>query len=263
MVNLFRGRGRQKPQRDQQMPNTTQVLPETNWANDPMLSGIPAAGRVVVTISRQFGSGGAEIGRILAKECGLDYIDNEIIDEVARRLVVDPQQVANKDEQTTGMAGNILEAIQSSHLFNVNYSTFFGTEMTPGQSKIRELAYLHLTQKVILEAAAQGNAVIVGRGSQFLLHNMPRTLHLYVFAPLPNRIVNVMNHLHLNRSQAEDLIEQRDSEFSTYQHHYYGSDGQQPDLYHLLINTSLFPLELAANLVQQSLPLLEKIGQDH
>jgi len=262
MVNLFRGRGRQKPQREQPVTNATQVLPETNWADDPMPSGVPAAGRVVITISRQFGSGGAEIGRILAKECGFDYVDNEIIDEVARRLVVDPQQVANKDEQTTGMAGHILEAIQSSHLFNVNYGAFFGTESTPDQSKIQELAYLHLTQKVILEVAAQGNAVIIGRGSQFLLHHMPRTLHIYVFAPLPDRIENVKLHFHLNQLQAKDLIEQRDSEFSSYQRHYYGSDGQQPDLYHLLINTSLFPLDLAANLIQQSLPLLEKMGQD-
>jgi cytidylate kinase len=227
-----------------------------------MPPGIPAKGRVVVTISRQFGGGGAEIGRIVAKKYDLNYVDQEIIDEVARRLVVDPKQVAHKDEQTTGMAGHILEAIQSSHLFNVNYNTFFGSETTPDQSKIREQAYLHLTQKVILEAATQGNAVIVGRGSQFLLHNMPRTLHIYIFAPLPFRLENVMNHFHLNRTQAKDLIEQRDSESSTYQRYYYGSDGQEPSLYHLLINTSLFPYELAANLIEQSIELIKEINKD-
>ena len=55
---------------------------------------------MVVTISRQFGSGGAEIGRIVARECALEYVDHEIIDEVAQRLGVNTQQVEHQDEQT-------------------------------------------------------------------------------------------------------------------------------------------------------------------
>ncbi len=257
MAQLFRRRSQQNLPQGKH-PAETQVLPETMWADEPMPSGIPPQGSVVVTIARQFGSGGSEIGYMLAQESELNYVDQAIIDEVARRLGVNVQQVARWDEQTAGVVGHILEAIQSSNPFTVNYSTLFGERRTPAQS--RDLAYLCLTQKVVLEAATQGNAVIVGRGSQFLLHNAPRTLHIYVFAPLPYRISSVMQHFQLDHDQAEALIEQHDYEHDMYLRHYYGTDGHQPGLYHLLINTSLFSFEMAANLIKQALPLAKEIG---
>lgn len=254
---LFRGRDQQKPQTGKQAA-ATQVLPETIWTDSTLPSGIPPRESVVVTISRQFGSGGTEIGRIVAQECGLNYIDQEIIAEVARRLGVDEQKVARQDEQTSGTVGHILKAIRSSNPFTLHYNTFFGSEMAPEESK--ELAYLYLTQKVILELATEGNAVIVGRGSQFLLHNLPRTLHIHIFAPLPYRIENVMKSFQLDHTRAEELIEQRDYEHDSYARRFYGSDWQQPSFYHLLINTSLFSFELAAGLIIQALPLAKEIG---
>lgn len=260
MSYLFRGRGEGKDKdkrspREEKKPGSTQVLPETTWHNEVMPSGIPAEGHVVVTISRQFGSGGAEVGRMVAHESGLQYVDHEIIDEVARRLGVNVESAARLDEQTAGTVGHILEAIQSSNPFTMNYGTLFNPTQVPAQSS--ELAYLRLTQKVVLELATEGDAVIVGRGSQFLLHSSPRTLHIYIFAPLPYRIENVMKHLQLQRTEATQLIERRDYEHDSYLRHYYGSDGHQPGLYHLLINTSLFSIELAASLIQQALPIVK------
>ncbi|HLJ35247.1 MAG TPA: cytidylate kinase-like family protein [Ktedonobacteraceae bacterium] len=257
MAYFFRGRNQQRAQRSQQQ-GLTQVLPETIWVNDPLPSGVPPEGSVVVTISRQFGSGGAEIGRIVARESALDYVDHEIIDEVARRLGVNAQHVEHHDEQTSGTVGHILEALQSSNPFAINYSTLFGPTPSPTQS--RDGAYLHLTQKVVMEVATRGNSVIIGRGGQFLLHNSPRTLHIYVFAPLAYRIENVMHHFQLPHEKAVQLIERRDYEIDGYLHHNYGSDGHQPNLYHLLINTSLFSFELAARLVREALPLAKTIG---
>ena len=252
-MHLFRGRDQHNKKASE-----TQVLPETTWADEDMPSGIPPEGSVVITISRQFGSGGTHIARIVAQESQLNYVDQEIIDEVARRLGVDVQQAARGVEQTSGTVGHILEALQSSNPFTLNYNTFFGPNVAPAQSK--EFAYLRLTQKVILELAAQGNAVIVGRGSQFLLHNAPRTLHIYFFAPLPYRIENVMKHFQLDHARAAELIEQRDYEFDTYARHFYGADRHQPSFYHLLINTSLFSFDLAASLIQQALPLAKEIA---
>src|SRR5437667_12309887 len=164
MSYLFRGRG-QNPQQDKKQRAVTNLLPETSWNIDPLPSGIPPEDKVVVTISRQFGSGGAEIGRIVAQKSGLLYVDHEIIDEVARRLGVNVEQAARQDEQTAGAVGHILEAIQSSNPFTMNYATLFTPAQMPAQSS--ELAYFRLTQKVILELATEGNVVIVGRGSQF------------------------------------------------------------------------------------------------
>lgn len=257
MVQLFRGRGQQKQPQSEQ-PLVTRVLPETSLATGEMPSGIPPEDSVVVTISRQFGSGGSEVGHITAQKSGLNYIDSEIIDEVARRLGVEAEQVAHQDEQTSGTVGHILEAMQLGNPFVVNYSTLLGQNQGVSQSK--EAAYFHLTQMVVLELATEGNAIIIGRGAQFLLQNLPRTMHIYIFAPLDFRIENIMKSHKLDHAQAADLIEQRDHEHDMYLRHYYGADGRDPGLYHLLINTSLFSFELAADLIQQAVPLAKKIG---
>ncbi|GCE19908.1 cytidylate kinase-like family protein [Dictyobacter kobayashii] len=231
----------------------TRVLPETAMAADPMPSGIPPQGSVVVTISRQFGSGGSDIAHMVAQEAGLNYVDQKIITEVARRLNVDMEYATRQDEQTTGLSSNILEALRSSNPFNVHYMY----PASKAQSQSQELAYFHLTQRVILELATQGNAIIVGRGSQFLLHNNPRTLHIHIFAPLEYRIDYVMRQYQLNRLAAREMIEQRDDEQASYLRRYYGVDGRRSNFYHLLINTGLFSFESATNFICQALPVVK------
>lgn len=256
---LFRGREQHLSQPGKGTAQT-QLLPETTWNDEPMPVGVPEEGKVVVTISRQFGSGGSSIGKIVARESGLLYLDSEILNEVAERLGVNIEQVASQDEQTAGTARHILEALHAHTPFHLNYGTLFNPPAgkTPVQSQ--ELAYFRLTQQVVLELATKGDVVIIGRGSQFLLHGAPRTLHIYIFAPLPYRIENVMKHLHLTRTQAVELIERRDGEHENYLRHHYGADGTQPGLYHLLINTGLFSFELAAHLIEQALPVVREIG---
>ena len=255
-MSLFRGSVQPEQQaRKGSVEKETRVLPETAWQGEPMPTGVPPVETVVVTISRQFGSGGAAIAHLVAQKSGLQYVDYEIINEVARRLGVDVEQAAQQDEQTAGMVGHLLEAVRASNPFNVGYNTLL--QPTPTLTQSKEQAYLQLTQRVILEAASQGNAVIVGRGSQFLLHGVPRTLHISIFSPLPQRVENIMQRFHIDRAQATRLIEQRDYEHQSYLRRHYGSDGHQPDLYHLLINTGIFSFELAADFICQALPVVK------
>src|SRR5581483_1060418 len=127
----------------------------------------------------------------------------------------------------------------------------------------KEQAHLQLTQRVILEAASQGNAVIVGRGSQFLLHGIPRTLHISIFSPLPQRVESIMQRSNLDRTQATRLVEQRDYEQQSYLRRHYGSDGCQSDLRHLLTNTVSFSFALAAALICQAPPLVTAFKEVH
>jgi cytidylate kinase len=257
-VSIFRGRTQPKTPPTPRHA-TTEDLPESAWVDDALSSGIPPEESVVVTISREFGSGGAEIGRIIAQESNLTYIDSAIIDEVARRLGVDVAKAARQDEQTSGNFRHIAAAIQAYHPFSIQYGTLLQQHLSPLESS--ETAYLHLTQTVIRELATEGNVVIVGRGSQFLLHNAPRTLHIYVFAPLPDRVATVMERFHLSHKEALALVERRDYEYKAYQSHYYGSDGSQPGLYHLLINTSLFTPTVAAKFVCEALPVIQHMNE--
>ena len=256
MVHLFREK--ESTQKPVKPPEATQLLPETAWAQEPMPSGTPPENAVVVTISCQFGSGGYDIARLVATEGDLNYVDNAIILDVAHHLGVDIQQATHEDEQTSGVVRRILEAIHASNPFTISYKSFFDPSTV--LAHWNELAYLRLTQRVILEMATQGNVVITGRGSQFLLHNAPRTLHISIFAPLPYRIANIQQEFHLNKTTATRLIEQRDYEQDSYLRRYYGNNGHQPGIYHLLINTSLFSPTLAVNMICESLPLVKEIA---
>ncbi len=245
MLNLFRGRGQQHPQaKDTQQ--ATRLLPETPLIDEGMPSGIPPEGKVTVTLSSQFGSGGAEIGRIVAQECGLLYLDLNV------------EQAARQDEQTVGTVRHVLDALSSNSPFAVNLNTLLNPTKLPAQSQ--ELIHWQLTRRVILELATAGDAVIIGRGSQFLLHRAARTLHIYVFAPLADRIENVMKHVQVDRARAARMVEKRDYEREAYLRRYYGSNQDRPELYHLLINTGLFPFDLAADLIKQTLPLAKAFG---
>ena len=258
MGYLFRGRTQPKSVVDEQ--KATKILPETLWS-EPLPTGTPPEDTVVVTLTRQFGSGGDEIGRMVAEACHLQYIDYQIIDQVARHLGVDTQHAEQRDEQSSDMVSHMLQAIRSSNPFSVSYTTLFNN--LNNQEQTQESSFLHFTQKVLLEIASQGNAVIVGRGSQFLLHNAPRTLHISIYCPLPYRIENVMKQFKLSHEEAKLLIEQRDNEQDSYLRRYYGSDGHQTGLYHLLINTGLFSHRLAVELIIQSLPVIKAIGTEN
>ncbi len=253
---LFRGRegGSAK-----QSTSTTRRLPETGEMESDAPAGVPEGEKIVVTIARQCGSGGSEVGRILARRANLHYLDHEIIDEVARRSGVAVEQIENQDEQTSGPLGYMLEALTSNALFNLNYSKVLQHQAVNLPTLTQEQAYFRLTQRVVLEMASAGNAVIIGRGAQFLLRGLPRVLHVYIFAPLARRIENIQELFQLTRAEAIEFIERRDGETENYLRHYYGSNGTQPELYHLLINTGLFSFETAADLIVQALPFAREI----
>jgi CMP/dCMP kinase len=259
MSYVFRGRAKHTRQKKEQRA-VTNMLPETTWNTEPLPHGIPPENKVVVTISRQFGSGGAEVGHIVAEESGLLYVDQAIIAEVAKRLGINEEQAARQDEQAVGEVGHILDALRSSSPFNLHYNYLFKPGNVPTQAQ--EIAYLRLTQRVLLELASEGDVVIIGRGSQFLLHGAPRTLHIYIFAPLDVRIEQVMHLYRVNRASAKEMIERRDYEHNAYLGRYYGGNQHQPYLYHLLINTGLFTYELAANLIHQAIPLVKKMNHE-
>ena len=239
--------------------SVTGVLSETTEEHAIMPAGVPGGDKIVITIARQCGSGGSEIGRILAREGGLYYLDHEIIDEVARRSGVTVEQIESQDEQTSGPLSYVLEALNTNMPFNLNYSRILRPPIRNAPNQTYEQAYFHLTQRVVLEMASSGNTVIIGRGGQFLLRGLPRVLHVYVFAPLPRRVENISQHFQLTRSKALEFIERRDGETENYLRHYYGSNGTQPELYHLLINTGLFSFATAADLIVQALPLAKEI----
>src|SRR5438876_7203983 len=124
MISRRRGRGQPQEQKEQV---ATQLLPETMWAgNEKIPSGTPPENSVVVTISRQFGSGGDAVGRLLAQQSNLQYIDRQFIDEISLQLNTEPAQPTKLSTPPSDLAGQIIEAVQVSNPFVANYSSPLG-----------------------------------------------------------------------------------------------------------------------------------------
>src|SRR5436190_15496671 len=136
----------------------------------------------VITITRQYASGGSEVARLVAAELGWDVIDNEFVDEVARRAGLPPDAVAQREERAPGLLERLARTLAAG-----SPEMFIATAGVP-RVEPDEAAIVQLTERVIAETAAQGRIVLVGRGAQAVLAQRPDALHAYVVAGKPWRI---------------------------------------------------------------------------
>src|SRR3989441_7864830 len=143
----------------------------------------------VITVGRQFGAGGATVGRMLADELKADFLDSKIIDEVARRLQLPKEEVEAEDEQPGSLLARLLVALGSAStepLIPPEATAWNPPNVAPTFDTRK--AVLQITQHVIEEAARSGNVVIVGRGGAYILRDEPKALHLLLRAPEPVRV---------------------------------------------------------------------------
>ena len=110
-------------------------------------------------------------------------------------------------------------------------------------------AYGELIRRVILEYAQAGNVLIAGRGGQVVLKDFANALHVRIHAPEDLRILRLTERLGLDQKEAERQIHQADKERVRYMKHFYDAKWDDPDLYHLVINTGKVSLDLATQII--------------
>jgi cytidylate kinase len=199
----------------------------------------------IVTISRQFGAGGSSVAAIVAAELGAEILDKKLIDEVATRLTLDPSQVEAEAERPR----TLLERLVRS------FSTLepgIGSGWTPPYpdplfDPRKEIT--HLTEQVIREVASSGNAVIVGRGAGFVLHDRADVFRVFLRAPEANRIKVLMARFGLSELEARRKMHEADSHRAAYIHQLYGRDWCDSDEYDLVVNTGRIGYQATAELI--------------
>jgi len=110
-------------------------------------------------------------------------------------------------------------------------------------------AYGELIRRVILEYAQAGNVLIAGRGGQVVLKDFANALHVRIHAPEELRILRLVERLGLDQKEAERQIHQADKERVRYMKHFYNAPWDDPDFYHLVINTGKVSLDLATQVI--------------
>ena len=134
--------------------------------------------KIILTIGRQFGSGGREIGQRLAQELGIAYYDSELISEAARQSGLCEEVFQKADERAaTGL----------SYAFTMGYSSFMGGAFTPYNSVLSNDGLFKL-QSDAIRRLAERSCVMVGRCADYILRDHPRRFNVMIYAPLAERI---------------------------------------------------------------------------
>lgn len=202
----------------------------------------------VVTIAREYGSGGAEVGRRVAELLGWELVDRQIIERVAAIGEMDRVWAAEADEQSCAWWERVLNGFRHG-----------GPEVYVGgvaDTGVDRDSLQQFTARVIEEASRMGNCVIVGRGSQCVLRNEPKALRVLVYAPMGEKLER-LKHRHPHERDLQGLQRRVDAERIRYVQNYFGFDSRDRGLYHICLNSTL-GLDACAELIVSVIHLSEK-----
>jgi cytidylate kinase len=195
----------------------------------------------IVTISREYGSGGGEIAARLARQLGWRLVDHEVVAQVAQALGVSEAEAESHDEHVDSLAMRLL-----SGLSIVQTPIPIGV---PVPLDIDSDSYDQARRAAVLGAAATGQVVIVGRGAQVLLAGRPDVLHVRIIAPLDARIAYVMRREKLDHPAAAARIGHKDQDRVHFLQGVHQRNPTDAHLYDLVVNTGAIPLDQVVDLL--------------
>jgi cytidylate kinase len=202
----------------------------------------------VVTIAREYGSGGAELGRLVASKLGWEFLDRQLVDRVARIAGLDPKTAARLGEKAHRWWQWVLAGMSHGALYSYSVPDGLG---------VIDEGFVHgITMRLIQGAADSGKCVIIGRGAQVFLHGRTDVFNVLAYAPIEERIRRLRAR-HENRVDVQALIKQVDGQRAKYVREYYRRDWLDKTLYDLCINTAL-GLEVAAELITTAIGIVKK-----
>lgn len=199
----------------------------------------------LVTVAREYGSGGSDLARALGRTPGWKVLeDREIVRRVARELGVPERDVAARDERVATLAerlGNSLAGVFPELL------------LPPDAPEIDEDAVAEASAQVLRDAAEDPPVVVVGHGGMCLFAERPDAFHIRVTAPFEHRVGAVSVRLDLARDAAAEEIRARDRQRAAYVRRRFGVEWDDSTLYHLVLNSERIAPRRGAELLR---PLL-------
>ena len=196
----------------------------------------------IVAISRQFGSGGAWVGRAVAQQLGFQYADREILAAAARELNVQAADLEPMEERTA----SIWERIGTLFALGAPDTPF----VPPTLRSVTESLLFDVEQQVIKSLAAHGNAVLVGRGAAHTLPESADVLRVFLHAPLQNRITLAMTEYGFtDRAEAEAVVRDSDGARANFVKTLTRKNWCDATLYDVTLDTSVVGLERAVDIL--------------
>lgn len=205
----------------------------------------------VITISRQYGSGGTTIAGRLCEALNYRYLDKVLITQVAAEVGVSGHELARLTEEQLRFK-NFLE-----RLFLPGRHGIVRAELRPADSEkaetlstmLDDTRCANLVRQALLAAYEQGNVVIVGRGGQAVLGKLPNAFHVRIEAPMPDRILRIQGQEKVDAETALEMAQRHDRLSDQYLKRLYNVQWDDVTLYHMVVNTGKWDLEVATRMI--------------
>lgn len=180
--------------------------------------------RCIITIGREYGSGGREIGEKLAERLGVSFYDRNLLNLAAQQSGISEEQFSEKDERAER-----------------RYFTY-------GAENLSEELF-HLQSQIMLDKAREESCVIVGRCSDIVLKNYAHAVHIFIYADEEDKIIRIRERNNLDEIKARKLMRQTEKIRSSYYHYYTDSEWGSRENKDLLINSSKTGIDGAVELI--------------
>ncbi len=184
----------------------------------------------IVTIEREYGSGGGEIAQSLATQLGWKLWDQLLTEEIARLANCPKAVVEVREERTDPLYYRLFKSfLRGSYEGSLNAHKL---------NLVDSETILKITERVVQHAAKIGNSVIVGRGSQHFLRDRPDALRVFLYAPTENKVRRLLAR-GKSEKDAQQLVDTIDRERADFVQKYFGVEWPDRAIYHAMINTAI------------------------
>lgn len=219
----------------------------------------------VITVSSQYGGGARDVSRRLAREMGLEYVDQTVLVDASRELGRTVTEVAARDERTDSLrrrlghflqralersaAGGAIDPMMGAGNLELMLSQSY-QELSEGSSGVvDDRAVLGTTSEIIISVAQRGDVVILGRGGQMILRDLPGVTHVQLVAEPSVAVQRVSEWESIDAEQAERRIEEFNKGRADFHRKFWQVDVWSPILYDVVINTTNVTYGQASRLI--------------
>lgn len=191
----------------------------------------------VITISRQYGSGGRFVGRKLAEKLGIPFYDNELISIAAKESGYAESLFANAEKNTT------YSLLYSLSMFGTSTGGMYGLPLS-------DKVFL-IQSDIIKQIADKGPCVIVGRCADYVLREREDVIHFFLHSDIESRIARSMKYYGLEEKKAKEAIEKTDKKRAAYYNYYTGERWGDIKNYHLSLNTDSVGIDGCVDILEK------------
>jgi len=184
----------------------------------------------IITIEREYGSGGGEIAQVVAQQLGWKLWDQLLTEEIAKLANCPKAVVEVREERSDPLYYRLFKSfLRGSYEGSLNAHKL---------NVVDSESILRITERVVQQVAKEGNSVIVGRGSQQFLKNRQDTFRVFLYAPREDKVRRLLDR-GKTQIEAEQLVDTVDRERGDFIQKYFGVEWPDRGIYHTMINSTI------------------------